>query len=231
MTAKTFTEIMDQAPTLVEKYCSPTAPFAWPLYDVDPSPGTLSGADLTAPALLSYPIKGEYLNQFGQAPEAGQAPNEYRALYIAMMAFIGTPATSTFHGLDRDVVEALTADKYDHDEAPDDWRAFVRCLEAVQECPGLTSVAVSKILHRKRPDLVPIKDSLVRDFYGAGESYAKLFVSIYDDLRNNYSTLDEIARRFTTPLGRPMTALRALDISVWMHMRDRGVASGLGSDQ
>ena len=225
MKPHTFEDIAHLAPELVETYCSRSGPFAWPLYDEDESPKTLTGADLTAPALLSYPIKGKYLNLLGQGAEDGETANDYRVLYSNMQSFIAAPVASNFHGLDRDVVEALTADEYHHDGAPDDWRAFVRCLESVQKCPGLTSVAVTKILHRKRPNLVPIKDSLVRDFYGAGRSYATLFLAIYDDLQNNFATLRDMAQKYTTPLGRPMTELRALDISVWMYMQDPAIAA------
>jgi hypothetical protein len=229
MTNLAFAEIANFAPALVEEYCCPSRPFAWPLYDEDPNFGTLTGADLTAPALLSYPIKGRFLNLMGQDPEQSVEPNPYRVLYRAMESFIDLPAMSTFLALEVDAIEALEADHYDHESAPEDWVAFVRCLEAVQKCPGLTSVAVTKVLHRKRPDLVPVKDSLVAKFYGAGPSYSQLFRSIHGDLLEHYDALRDIAANYTTPLGRPMTELRALDIAVWMYMREQPLEPELGS--
>lgn len=220
---QTFADIAGIAPDLIAEFCAPNNSFAWPLYDEDPSPGSLTGDDLTAPALLSYPIKGSFLNLMGQDPEPGEEPNPYRVLYRAMRSFIDTPTTSTFLDLQPSSLEALEADCYDHPSAPEDWVAFVRCLEAVQKCSDLTSVAVTKILHRKRPWLVPLKDSLVAEFYGAGRFYPQLFGSIHADLLNHYDALHAIARTYTTPLGRPMTELRALDIAVWMHMRKQGV--------
>jgi hypothetical protein len=79
-----------------------------------------------------------------------------------MVEFVETPPSSNFSELDRSAGVALRADKYDVPDVPEDWRKFVRCLELVQSCKGLTSVAETKILHRKRPDLVPINDSLLR---------------------------------------------------------------------
>ena len=80
-------------------------------------------------------------------------------------------------------------------------------------------MAVTKILHRKRPDLIPINDSLLRAFYGSGRSYSKLFLSIFDDLHEHGEALRKIAGAYRTPSGRTMSELRALDIAIWMHQR------------
>ena len=103
-----------------------------------------------------------------------------------------------------------------------DRQALIRCLDAVWDCEDLTTVAVTKILHRKRSDLVPINDSLLREFYRLPtRDYDKLFVAIRRDLGNDQtkSLLASLTSDRRTPSGRPMTDLRALDIVVWMHMR------------
>ena len=55
MDHRSATEIPN-AQVLLDDYCSDTRRYAWPLYDEDPSPNTLCGADITATAFLSYPI-------------------------------------------------------------------------------------------------------------------------------------------------------------------------------
>ena len=89
-------------------------------------------------------------------------------------------------------------------------------MQAAQECPGLTSVAVSKILHRKRPALVPIVDSRVRSFYGAeGKDYVSLFERIHGDINMHQAALDRWREPYFVD-GRPMSRLRTLDIVIWM---------------
>lgn len=211
-----------EAARLLDQYCDPAGKNAWPLYDEDPSPGTLCGADLTAPALLSYPIKRKYLDEFGRQdpnPETGEERNPYRRLYDCMERFVHLPAEHTFAS-----VSLPVGDSSQHDRVPRDWLAFSDCLSEVQRCEGLWSTAVTKILHRKRPDLVPINDSLLRDFYGTGPNYGPLFASIHSELnhRETGQLLNDLASAYTTPCGRSMTSLRALDIIVWTFMKETG---------
>jgi hypothetical protein len=203
---------------LLEKYCSPTHGFAWPLYDEDPSPRTLCGADLTAPGLLSYPIQGKYLNKMGQVGSG------YAELISLMDQFVSVNVQSSFSGLDEEVVAGLSSRSTgDPILGPDDWQALIRCLDATKTLKGIKSVAVTKILHRKRPGLVPIKDRLLNEFYDLDGSYDALFRAIHRDLQTPQTNalLTELIRGRSTPAGRPMTVLRALDIVVWMHMKDR----------
>lgn len=103
------------------------------------------------------------------------------------------------------------------------------CSPDVSHTP---SVAVTKILHRKRPDLVPINDDRLRTFYGAGYGYARLFKAIWDDLQQAQvqQELGAWIQGVQTPSGRPLTMLRALDITVWMHQGQAGGAAGVGQE-
>lgn len=204
------------ADLLVAEFCSPTNGYAWPLYDEDPSPRTLCGADLTAPALASYPIQGKYLN------EMGRGGSEYAELVSLMREFVTLSPTSRFAELDPGLLtDAITRTLGGPVSGPADWQALIRCLDAVNGLKGMTSVAVTKILHRKRPDLVPIVDSRLTNFYGGKtRRYDLLFQAIHNDLQNTATQklLAEISQHRSTPAGRPMTDLRALDIVVWMYM-------------
>lgn len=198
----------------IEEYCSDENGYAWPLYDDDPSPYTLSGPDLTAPALLSYPIRGTYLN------EMGCKGSPYWVLTKTMEEFLASDTRSEFAGLGNEIISGLIDHRVGETvKGPKDWQALIGCLDAVSACNGLTSVAVTKILHRKRPTLVPINDSRVRNFYGVSHSYARLFVAIHQDLcrPGTVEHLDSLRNGRQTPSGSEMTRLRALDILIWMH--------------
>jgi hypothetical protein len=91
---------------------------------------------------------------------------------------------------------------------------------------GLKAVAVTKILHRKRPNLVPIFDSQVFRFYfgsppppGAyGDTPRRLWHLLQADLRSNRMWLANLAAPIKTPDDRSLSVLRAADIVIWEHM-------------
>jgi hypothetical protein len=202
-------------------YTDPSAAYAWPLYDDDPSRTVLTGADLAAPALLSYPIRGHYLDQMGcdNREAGGGDPNPYRMLFERMVMFVETDDGAVFHELpDKELTSLTTRRRGEDVSGPASWGAFIRCLDAAADCPGLTSVAVTKILHRKRPELVPLNDSRVREFFGVSHRYDQLFRTIHAHLRDpqTFKQLRALAEPYQTTQGRPMTPLRALDIIAWM---------------
>lgn len=199
--------------TLLASYLDPTHAFAWPLYDEDPAPDDLSGADLTAPALLSYPIRLDYLN------EMGRQGTPYCELVQRMREFIAATDRVDFDFADLAPNVMRSFVKRHRGElaaGPEPWQKFVVCLDAVQECEGLTSVAVTKILHRKRPRLVPINDSYVREFYGIRRGYVPLFKKLWDDLRTS-TVRARIQHLISQHTDLRLTELRVLDIVVWMH--------------
>ena len=91
---------------------------------------------------------------------------------------------------------------------------------------GIRGTVVSKILHRKRPDLVPIYDSRIFEAYTAPgvlprtsdrswqQFMAELCMTMRADLHAEakaFTALEELAREQDTPV----TQLRILDILVW----------------
>ena len=209
-----------RARELLAKYTDPNLQFAWPLYDHDPNPSILSGVDLISPALLSYPIKSKILNQFGQSPSAQVSPHRYGELLHRMRKFVRCEIQGDFRSISSSVVAGLAARDFDSDVGgPKDFNLLIGCLDAARDCEGVTSVAITKILHRKRPDLVPINDSRLRSFYGVKSGYPKLFEVIHRDLNDpeTYEILSDLALPYVGDDGRPMSVLRALDIVIWMH--------------
>lgn len=209
---------------LLLAYIARTSPYAWPLYDEDFAPDELCGADLAAPALLNYPLPRRCLEEMGRTGVG----TPYEALVSAMRNFLTVPGASRFSGLTAADVAALVGRNPGTPlQGPPQLMAFIQCLDAVQACPKLWSVAVAKILHRKRPELVPLIDKRLRGFYQTGRSYAPLFQAIWTDLQR--PQVQQELGTWTTGVqtpgsGRPLTQLRALDIIVWMHMG--GTAAG-----
>lgn len=86
---------------------------------------------------------------------------------------------------------------------------------AAEAVPKWTEVTVSKVLHRRRPHIVPLMDSRVRRFYGARKP-AAIRSHLWEDLRENNHWLEPLATALRTPDGRPLSMLRTADILIWM---------------
>ena len=106
-------------------------------------------------------------------------------------------------------------------------RCFAVLDDAVYVRAGARGTIVSKVLHRKRPDLIPLYDSRIWTAYtvsgaiGRGshrpwvEVMQALCHSMRSDLANNrqeFLALQEAAKEH----GADLTLLRILDILVWM---------------
>lgn len=99
--------------------------------------------------------------------------------------------------------------------------AFWNAWNQVGETKGLTLVALTKVLHRKVPELIPILDSLVSSFYGIS-SHSKrrgvhTMVALHRDLTAHRVLVEGWAKQWVLEDGRPMTLLRAADIVIWTH--------------
>ena len=84
---------------------------------------------------------------------------------------------------------------------------------ALDPLPGIGWVTANKLIARKRPRLVPVYDSVVRDALqpGPDQFWARLrsCLAEHDDVR---AELDRIRERSAADLSH----LRVLDIVVWM---------------
>jgi len=204
VTTPSIATLADVAVARLDEYCSPATNYAWPAYDIDELPKQLTATDLLASSMLSYPLRGDIV-----AKLTGGADDEYVTLRQRLQAVIAVPQDTIIP------FERLTADDLFDRHTPG-WGAVLDALTAAQDCSQLTSVAVTKILHRKRPDLVPIVDRRVRAFYGTGSSYMPLFEAVRADLAAHRDLVRGWADQYHVPDGRPMSLLRALDIVIWM---------------
>lgn len=89
--------------------------------------------------------------------------------------------------------------------------------------PGPSLSLVSKVLHRKRPWLIPMIDREVIDWYRpltgqrrAVDAWSPLLRHLADDLRTNRERLAELRFVLAITHGLSVTDLRAVDIVIWM---------------
>ena len=170
----------------------------------------LTATDLLSPALLSYPIKSKYLNEMLREPTEDERPgsNSYFDLRIALERFVVSTAESqnTFEQLH--LAES---------EASQEWQLFKAAIDLSKRTKGLTTVAVTKILHRKRPSLVPLVDRRIRAFFDRRKNEDdQLFQDIQNFVNSHEVKLDEWRKPYSLPNGQPMSRLRVLDIAIWM---------------
>lgn len=85
---------------------------------------------------------------------------------------------------------------------------------AARQVKWWTAVTVSKVLHRRRPHIVPLIDSRVRSFYGA-KTPQQVRQALWEDIRENIDWLSELASTKNTPDGRRISLLRVADILIW----------------
>lgn len=192
--------------SLVADYLNPSYGYAWPAYDtlVTNDAATLVTGDLLAPALLEAHVDAA---RFGVLVEM-----------LPQLAGVG------------DLPPRSLA------EATDDDIAAVAGLFAVLDTEqyrrrGVRGTIVSKVLHRKRPDLVPLYDSRIDAGYRASgqiphdphRSWVHFMDHICrlmrDDLQREAESFDALVT-FAAERGAQITALRILDILVWMSLED-----------
>ncbi len=193
--------------TILREYVDPASDTAYPGYDRLVTNGTdqLVDADLLAPGLLQAPVDR----------------SRFRVLSGMM------PALQRVGSLPKVALQ----------EADDDDVAAVAQLFDVLDSDlyrrgGVRGTIVAKVLHRKRPDLVPLYDSRIFAAYTvaaverAGER-ERSWVSVMDELcRSMRSDLQEQAEAFeqlsavARDAGAELTWLRILDIVVWRSAAD-----------
>lgn len=189
---------------LVLAYVEPDGAYAFPAYDelvTNGSPYLVDG-DLLAPSLLG--------------------------------AHVDYPRFVLLKRMLPSICEAMTSLPKTALEDTDDAgiAAVARCFAVLDEPiyarAGARGTIVSKVLHRKRPDLIPLYDSRIWTSYmlsgaiGHGsrskpwvEVMQSLCHSMREDLRHNHAEFLTI-QAAAAEHGARLTLLRILDILVWM---------------
>jgi hypothetical protein len=188
---------------LLAQYTDPTAGYAWPEYDTLVTNGGVEivTGDLLAPTLLE-----DHVDR-----------TRFRALVemLPRLSAVAELPRAPLESADNATVDAVAA----LFGVLDDDRYARR---------GVRGTIVSKVLHRKRPDLIPIYDSRILAAYtapGAIESQAQertwvafltvLCQQMRADLQRESVRFAEL-ETFCAARGASITRLRILDILVWM---------------
>jgi Family of unknown function (DUF6308) len=103
------------------------------------------------------------------------------------------------------------------------WEPLTRLFDSFAEIKGVGYSKMTKTLHRKRPALIPILDSVVQTHLTRGEpppprpfgEHAAALVRLYkEDLDRNSRALAELQATLAG-LGHRLTKVRILDLLIW----------------
>ena len=202
-------EIFD-AETLLEEYIGPRRRglrYAYPFYDglvTNGDPNRLCTGDLLAPTLVGAPVDLDRMKTLTSL------------MPLMQRGLDELPENATIMGAGDDLLKKVAA-IYDPLDDPS------------VEDRDVKGSLLAKVLHRKRPALIPLFDSRVRDFYRSDSAvppaprgertfreYMEMLIPlIQEDLRENAEEFGRLAQ-VAPDDGPPLTPLRVLDIIVWM---------------
>lgn len=97
-------------------------------------------------------------------------------------------------------------------------------LDALVEFDGVSLTLLSKVLHRKRPSLIPMLDRHIIDWYrpvtgerAATSAWSPIIRAMQQDLIDDMNgSLAAIADALRPELASPPSAIRLIDIAIWM---------------
>ncbi|WP_323960505.1 hypothetical protein GC088_03325 [Arthrobacter sp. JZ12] len=184
----------------LDKYMSRSSGYAFNTYDLQgPVDAPLTPADVLMANLLSLQLSARDV--------------------IPLFADGHSPAQNLKQALDEALTELKDAKPFESYENLSDLEHAVASLAAANTAAipvkWWTAVTVSKVLHRRRPHIVPIIDSRVHAFYGT-RSPAALRAALWEDIKENLDWLRELAADRRTADGRKLSVLRLADIVIWM---------------
>ncbi len=199
------TLVVEQPDQVLLDYVDPRNGYAFPAYDrlVTNGAAVLVDGDLLAPALIGADVdRGRFALLREMLPALGG---------IASLPAVSLEAAS-------DAVVEQVADLFAVlDEAPYAGKGGPSAIRGT---------IISKVLHRKRPDLVPLYDSRIFESYTAPggiersthrswrEFMALLCRQMRDDLQAESAAFDDLVG-VAGDAGALLTRLRILDILVW----------------
>jgi hypothetical protein len=161
-------------------------------------------------------------------------PNEINADDLATLAFLSIRLDHRAYywlleGHRRELTEALRRvptdiDLFDTDEAAVEAAlgAAGAVWQVIESVPGRGWVSAGKLLARKRPRLIPVYDSVVREALGRPRAFwrpLRHWLMIDGHLQLLYSIAAEAAGREGSHVPAGLHPLRTFDIVIWMTAR------------
>ena len=195
---QSIASLRDRSESLLAGFCDPTQHFAFRTYDRSTRDGPLLPEDVLMANLLSLRLGWRDV--------------------IPLFAEGDRPAQHLRIKLDEALVELSSAKAFEDHASLDELEQCVGSLKranlATEKMPGWTAVTVSKVLHRRRPQIVPLIDSRVKRFYGTRHP-AVVRACLWRDISANKDWLRTAASKIKRPDGNELSLLRAADILIW----------------
>jgi hypothetical protein len=180
----------------------------WAADDAAAHPNEITDSDLVAVSLLTVSVSGK----------AAMGLRAAKADIISLLTDI--PNNRSLHSVPAEQRELIIGDG---SPARELWTLLVGKRNAKW---GIGPTTASKILARKRPQLLTIFDTVIRDLVGKQNTR--------DQWRNWHALLtagpglperlERIHKRST--VEQPLTHLRIMDVVLWMHGKEQGFVGG-----
>ncbi len=195
-------------------------------YDRRGVPGVLDPLDVLAPALLDAPIRRDQVNQMFSS----DASNPYSILRLKMESCLREIhiAKKIRNGpYDFGEIDFSEPEETEYTKARELWELVRACYIASNETPDIKATKVSKILHRKEPEFIPIIDSKLVSFYGLPmSSPGRYWQALQEDFVRNREFLDCLSKGVHASDGNQISSLRVADIVIWEHVVTGCTTSG-----
>lgn len=106
--------------------------------------------------------------------------------------------------------------------------SVTRLLAELLRVDGIGPAIATKLLHKKRPTLIPIVDSVILEFYECRRKLPEhvsevVFGPFRDDLRNNAASLAKIKDALESQPETPkLSNVRIMELAIWIQSRNAG---------
>jgi hypothetical protein len=199
MASRGLTSLQAEAHDKLDRYTSTTLGYAFNTYD--------NQGDVDAPLAPSDVLMANLLSLQLSARDV-----------IPLFTEGSGPAQQLRTALDHALVNLRDARPFESYEDLSSLEEAVESLAAANAAAipvkWWTAVTVSKVLHRRRPHIVPLIDSRVQQFYGTKRP-EELRKALWEDIRENTAWMIPLAATKATPDGRPLSLVRLADILIW----------------
>lgn len=173
------------------------------------SPWDICAADLLALTLLSVEAPPYSVRKLLE-------PSAERNHVLRLLSEDRLPVDAELAMADDDTLKAMA-------ELHEAFKMYLSPAHSQAKNPWVTA---SKLCARKRPDLFPVRDSVVCNALGLGRNYQvdwQVFRGLIQDakVRDRIDALVDAASREGADIGHPNRRLRHLDVLLWMKATSR----------